>query len=45
MQTATKAHIRRGREKTVLNIGDRRQGLNSCGNNYTLGYINRNNRQ
>ena len=44
MQTAIKAYIRRGRETTALNIKDRRQGLNSYGNNYTLSHINGNNR-
>jgi len=44
-QTATEAHIRRGREKTALNTGDGRQGLNSCGNNCTPGYTNGNNRR
>jgi len=44
MQTVTEAHIRRGREKTALNIGDRRKGLNSYRNNCMLGYINGNNR-
>jgi len=45
MQTVTKAHIRRGREKTALNIEDGRKGLNSYRNNYMLGYTNGNNRQ
>jgi len=42
--TATKVYIRHRREKTTLNTGGGRQGLNSYGNNCTLGYINRNNR-
>ena len=44
IQTVTKTHIRYRREKTVSNIGDKRQGLNSYRNNYTLGRITRNNR-
>jgi len=44
VQTITKAYIRHRREKTALNIEDRRKGLNSYRNNCTLGYINGNNR-
>jgi len=44
-RTITKAHIRRGREKTALNTEDGRKGLNSYRNNCTLGYTNGNNRQ
>jgi len=42
-QTVTEAHTRHRREMTALNTGDRRKGLNSCRNNYTLDYINGNN--
>ena len=45
VQTATKAHTRCGKKETALNTGDKKQGLNSCRNNYMLNYINRNNRQ
>jgi len=45
MQTAIEVHIKHGREETALNIGDERQGLNSCGNNCMLSYTNGNNRR
>ena len=44
METVTEAYTRYKREKIALNIGDRRQGLNSYGNNYILGHVNGNNR-
>ena len=44
-QIVTEAHTRRRKKKTILNIGDERLGLNSCGNNYILNHINKNNRQ
>ena len=45
VQTATEAHTKCKREETALNTKDRRQRLNSYGNNYTLGHINESNRQ
>jgi hypothetical protein len=45
MQIAIKIYIRRKKEEIILNIGNGRQGLNSCRNNYILNYINGNNKQ
>ena len=43
VQIAIEARTKYGKEITALNTKDEKKGLNNCGNNCTLNYINGNN--